>query len=82
VDQGPRRRPFRPQRKPGQQPNRSRPQGVRPPGNPHRATANARSNYERYTTLAKDAVRRGETIEAENLFQHAEHYFRVMREQE
>jgi len=83
VDQGPRRRPFRPQRKPNQQPvNRPRPQGVRPPGNPHRADANARSNYERYTTLAKDAARRGETIEAENLFQHAEHYFRVMREQE
>ena len=57
VDQGPRRRPFRPQRKPGQQPNRPRPQGVRPPGNPHRAAANARSNYERYTALAKDAAR-------------------------
>ena len=82
MDQGPRRRPFRPQRKPGQQPNRPRPQGVRPPGNPHRAAANARSNYERYTALAKDAARRGETIEAENLFQHAEHYFRVMRERE
>ena len=83
MDQGPRRRPFRSQRKPNQQPvNRPRPQGVRPPGNPHRAAANARSNYERYTTLAKDAARRGETIEAENLFQHAEHYFRVMREQE
>jgi hypothetical protein len=24
-----------------------------------------RNNYERYTTLAKDAARRGETIEAE-----------------
>jgi hypothetical protein len=31
--------------------------------------------------LAKDAVRRGDTIEAENLYQHAEHYFRVMKEQ-
>ena len=50
-------------------------------GNPRHAAAHARSNYERYTTLAKDAVRRGEIIEAENLYQHAEHYFRVMREQ-
>jgi hypothetical protein len=54
---------------------------VIPTGNPRHAAANARSNYERYTTLAKDAARRGETIEAENLYQHAEHYFRVMREQ-
>lgn len=42
---------------------------------------NARNNYERYTNLAKDAARRGETIEAENFYQHAEHYFRMMREQ-
>jgi hypothetical protein len=54
---------------------------MRPPGNPRQAAANARNNYERYTNLAKDAARRGEVIEAENLYQHAEHYFRVMREQ-
>ena len=42
---------------------------------------NARNNYERYTTMAKDAARRGDVVEAENLYQHAEHYFRVMREQ-
>ena len=78
VDQGPRRRPFRPQRNQNQQ---GKPPRLRPPGNPRQAAATARSNYERYTMLAKDAARRGETIEAENLFQHAEHYFRVMREQ-
>jgi hypothetical protein len=80
LDQGPRRRPFRPQRQQGQQGQR-RPQGIRPAGNPRQALANARNNYERYTNLAKDAARRGETIEAENLYQHAEHYYRVMREQ-
>jgi hypothetical protein len=32
--------------------------------------------------VTKDTARRGETIEAENRFQHAEHYFRVMRERE
>jgi hypothetical protein len=31
--------------------------------------------------MAKDAARRGDDIEAENCYQHAEHYFRVMKEQ-
>ena len=82
VDQGPRRRPFRPLRNQSQQGKPQRPAGIRPPGSPHQNAANARSNYERYTTLAKDAARRGEIIEAENFYQHAEHYFRTMREQE
>jgi hypothetical protein len=83
LDQGPRRRPFRPQRNQNQQRQANpRPAGIRPPGNPRQAVANARNNYERYTTMAKDAARRGEVIEAENLYQHAEHYFRTMREQE
>jgi uncharacterized protein DUF4167 len=43
--------------------------------------AAARNNYERYTAMAKEATRRGEVIEAENFYQHAEHYFRVMKEQ-
>jgi hypothetical protein len=30
--------------------------------------------------MAKDAARRGDVVEAENLYQHAEHYFRVMKE--
>ena len=83
MDQGPRRRPFRQQNRQNQQaPARPRPQGVRPPGNPRPTFANARNNYERYSSLAKDAARRGDVIEAENLYQHAEHYYRVMREQE
>jgi hypothetical protein len=32
-------------------------------------------------TMAQDAAKRGDIIEAENLYQHAEHYFRVLREQ-
>jgi Domain of unknown function (DUF4167) len=32
--------------------------------------------------MAKDAARRGDPVEAENLYQHAEHYFRIMRGQE
>ena len=71
-----------PQRKQDQRgQSKPRPSGIRPPGNLRQAVANARNNYERYTTLAKDALRRGDPIEAENLYQHAEHYFRVLREQ-
>jgi hypothetical protein len=32
--------------------------------------------------MAQNAAKRGDIIEAENLYQHAEHYFRVLREQE
>jgi hypothetical protein len=32
--------------------------------------------------MARDAASRGDTIEAENPYQHAEHYFRVLREQQ
>src|SRR4029453_11638608 len=50
VDQGPRRRPFRPQRNQNQQRQANlRPPGIRPPGNPRQSVANARINYERYT---------------------------------
>jgi hypothetical protein len=80
LDQGPRKRHFRPQQTP--RPPNPRPSGIRPAGNPSRAGANAKNNYERYTTMAKDAARRGDVIEAENMHQHAEHYFRVMRGQE
>jgi Domain of unknown function (DUF4167) len=81
LDQRPRRKPFRPNRRS----TPSRPQSYRspeerPPGDPRHAAANARNNYERYTTMAKDAARRGDIIEAENFYQHAEHYLRVMKE--
>ena len=41
---------------------------------------NAHRNYERYLVLAREATQRGDPIDAENCYQHAEHYFRVMRE--
>jgi hypothetical protein len=40
----------------------------------------AQRNYERYLALARDATLNGDIVEAENFYQHAEHYFRVMRE--
>jgi hypothetical protein len=49
---------------------------------PDRNSGNAQRNYVRYIALAKEAASRGDTIEAENCYQHAEHYFRTMRESE
>ncbi len=42
-------------------------------GNPHRS-------YERYLALAREAALTGDAVEMENWYQHAEHYFRMMRE--
>jgi hypothetical protein len=41
---------------------------------------NAHQKYERYLALAREAMSNGDRIEAENFYQHAEHYFRVMRD--
>jgi len=37
--------------------------------------------YDKYCALAQDALSSGDKIIAENYFQHAEHYLRVMNEQ-
>jgi hypothetical protein len=39
---------------------------------------NAYQVFERYVALAREAAASGDRITAENLYQHAEHYFRVM----
>src|SRR5690242_3584972 len=39
---------------------------------------NAYQVFERYVALAREAAASGDRISAENLYQHAEHYFRVM----
>jgi Domain of unknown function (DUF4167) len=39
---------------------------------------NAYQVFERYVALAREAAASGDRIAAENFFQHAEHYFRVM----
>jgi Domain of unknown function (DUF4167) len=39
----------------------------------------AQRSYERYLALARAEVQNGNTIAAENYYQHAEHYFRSMR---
>ena len=40
---------------------------------------NAQSIYEKYQSLAHDALSSGELITAENYLQHAEHYFRIVQ---
>src|SRR5712691_6221470 len=40
---------------------------------------NAYQVFERYVALAREAATGGDRIAAENLYQHAEHYFRVMK---
>jgi hypothetical protein len=39
---------------------------------------NAYQVFERYVALAREAAAGGDRIAAENLYQHAEHYFRVL----
>jgi hypothetical protein len=41
---------------------------------------NAKQRYEHYLTLAHDRALAGDRIEAENYYQHAEHYFRCAAE--
>ena len=57
-------------------------QGQRPPqGRPNgNGSGNAQRNYERYLALAREAALSGDNVEMENCYQHAEHYFRVMKE--
>jgi hypothetical protein len=37
--------------------------------------------FERYVALAREAQTSGDRVAAENLYQHAEHYFRIMNAQ-
>jgi uncharacterized protein DUF4167 len=55
---------------PGGTPNAPRPVSNDP--------QSARRHYERYLALAQAEVQAGNTIGAENFYQHAEHYLRSM----
>jgi hypothetical protein len=43
---------------------------------PAEAARNAKQRYEHYLALARGKASSGDRIEAENYYQHAEHYFR------
>lgn len=40
----------------------------------------AKASHDRYVVLARAAASTGDQVEAENLYQHAEHYCRLMRQ--
>jgi hypothetical protein len=40
---------------------------------------NAYQVFERYLAMAREAASSGDRVAAENLYQHAEHYFRIMQ---
>jgi Domain of unknown function (DUF4167) len=42
-----------------------------------RVRGTAQQVFERYVALAREAAASGDRIAAENLYQHAEHYFRI-----
>jgi Domain of unknown function (DUF4167) len=42
------------------------------------SSPDAQRNYERYLALARAEAQSGNTVGAENYYQHAEHYFRSM----
>ena len=42
-------------------------------------SANAQKSYDSYLALAREAASRGDTIAAENFYQHAEHFLRVLK---
>ncbi len=50
-------------------------------GNHGSGPVNAKRAYERYLALAHAAALSGDTVESENCYQHAEHYFRLMKGQ-
>jgi hypothetical protein len=50
--------------------------GTRP--EPNKGSQSAQRSYERYIALAQAEALSGNIIAAENYYQHAEHYFRLM----
>ena len=49
---------------------------------PGRNNQNASKLVEKYTSLAKEAISNGDKILSENYFQHAEHFIRILGDQE
>lgn len=62
------------------QPQRRPPNFRASSGNQQRSSGsgNAQRNYTRYVELAREAAVRGDDVEVQNCYQHAEHYFRTM----
>jgi hypothetical protein len=76
MRQGPNKRP---RGRNGRKPNiPSRHQTFESSGPEVRIRGSAHQVHEKYLTLARDATSSGDRVAAENFFQHAEHYFRII----
>jgi hypothetical protein len=79
MQNGPRRATSSHQRRPaapfGGRPQRWASRDSRPEP---KGSQNAQKSYERYLALARAEALAGNTVGAENYYQHAEHYFRSM----
>ena len=62
----------------GRKPGSSRNQTFDSNGPSIRVRGNAYQVMEKYLSLARDATTTGDRIAAENFYQHAEHYFRIL----
>ncbi len=60
-------------------PNRNYPRPAASRRNDH-TSANAQKSYHSYLALAREAASKGDTIAAENFYQHAEHFLRLLKE--
>ena len=71
------KRPRGRNRKPNHSPNRS----LESNGPDVKIRGSASHINEKYLNLARDASSSGDRVKAENYFQHAEHYYRIVQEQ-
>jgi hypothetical protein len=62
----------------GNRPQQSRNHSYDSSGPEGKVRGTANQVYDKYLVLARDASSSGDRIMAENYFQHAEHYFRIM----
>jgi len=68
-------RQFKPGARPTSRAQRWTPNADRPNTN---GAGSAQRSYERYLALAQEEARSGNVVGAENYYQHAEHYYRLM----
>src|SRR5579863_6658845 len=83
-------RPGQNKRNRGRNNNPNNPNNINRPRVPHRMQTfdssgpnvkirgNAYQVFERYVAMAREAASAGDRVAAENFYQHAEHYFRIM----
>jgi hypothetical protein len=63
----------------GRRPQRRPPNSRTSPANQRQnGSGKEKHNYERYMEMAREAAVRGDDVEVQNCYQHAEHYFTTM----